>query len=96
MNPFEDLKYLPLANFLQDVIEVVRPLGALEKITCPVLVLLSKGATMSDVDKNSRIIHQMPNSQIEYIEADHWLLTEKPDEARQAIEGWCDSLLSGS
>lgn len=92
MSPIDDLSYLPLANYVQDVIEVVRPLGDLSQITCPVLVLLSRGASMSDVDKNTAIIKTMPNSQIEYIDADHWLLTEKPDEARAAIERWCDSL----
>ncbi len=96
MSPVADLRYLPLANYIQDVIEVVRPLGAIDKITCPVLVLLSKGASMSDVDKNTAIIKQMPNSRIEYIDADHWLLTEKPEEARQAIERWCNSLLEES
>lgn len=93
MNPFADLEFIPLATYIQDIIEVVRPVGDIEKITCPVLVLVSRGASMSDVDKNSEIIHRMPNSDIVYIDADHWLLTEKPDEARQVIENWCESLL---
>jgi len=93
MSPLADLEFLPLANYLQDIIEVVRPVGAIEKIHCPVLVLVSRGASMSDVDKNAAIIHRMPNSHIEYIDADHWLLTEKPDEARQVIENWCENLL---
>jgi len=92
MSPFEDLKYMPLANYLQDLLEVVSPVGMLENIACPVLVLLSKGASMSDVEKNSRIINSMPRSEIETIEADHWLLTERPAEARRAIEAWCDRL----
>lgn len=89
MSPFEDMKYLPLANYIQDILEVVRPVGAIETVTCPVLVLLSSGASMSNVDKNIRTIKQMPQSEIHYVEADHWLLTEKPDEARRAIEAWC-------
>ncbi|MDH5407129.1 MAG: alpha/beta hydrolase [Gammaproteobacteria bacterium] len=93
MNPLADLEFIPLATYLQDIIEVVRPVGEIEKITCPVLVLVSRGASMSDVDKNAEIIHRMSDSQIVYIDADHWLLTEKPDEARQVIEDWCDGLL---
>ncbi|MDH5182132.1 MAG: alpha/beta hydrolase [Gammaproteobacteria bacterium] len=92
MRPTADFGYIPLANYLQDVIEVVRPLGPLQTITCPVLVLLSKGATMSNVDKNTQIIRQMPNSKIEYIDADHWLLTEKPQQARAVIEAWVNGL----
>ena len=92
MSPYEDLKYIPLANYLQDILQVVRPVGRIEQITCPVLVLLSKGASMSDVEKNSRIINTMPHSEIETIDADHWLLTERPAEARHAIEAWCKKL----
>lgn len=92
MTPIEDLRYIPLANYVQDIIEVVSPVGDISKITCPVLVLLSSGASMSDVEKNTAIIKQMPNSVIEYIDADHWLLTEKPDEARAMIERWINDL----
>lgn len=91
MSPTEDMKYIPLANYIQDILEVIRPVGPIETITCPVLVLLSKSPTMSNVDKNVSIIKTIPNSHIHYIEADHWLLTEKPDEARQVIEDWCQS-----
>jgi len=93
MSPLEDMKYLPLASYIQDILEVIRPVGPIETITCPVLVLLSRSASMSNVDKNVSIIKTIPNSHIHYIEADHWLLTEKPDEARQVIEAWCESQL---
>lgn len=94
MSPFEDMKYMPLANYIQDILEVIRPVGPLEAIQCPVLVLLSKGASMSNVDKNVTIIKTIPHSHIHYIEADHWLLTERPDEARQVIEDWCQSQIN--
>ncbi len=91
MSPVEDMKYMPLANYIQDILEVIRPIGPIETIACPVLVLLSSGASMSNVDKNVSIVKTIPNCQIHYIEADHWLLTEKPAEARQAIEDWCEA-----
>ena len=93
MSPVEDMKYIPMANYIQDILEVIRPAGPIETITCPVLILLSKNASMSNVDKNVNIIKTIPDSHIHYIEADHWLLTEKPDEARQVIEDWCESQL---
>jgi len=93
MSPVEDMKYIPLANYIQDILEVIRPVGPIETISCPVLVLLSRSASMSDVDKNVSIIKTIPNVHIHYIEANHWLLTEKPDEARQVIEDWCESQL---
>ncbi len=94
MSPIEDMKYLPLANYIQDILEVIRPVGPIETIDCPVLVLLSKNPAMSKLDKNVSIIKTIPNNHIHYIEADHWLMTEKPDEARQAIEEWCQSQLT--
>jgi len=89
MNPFADLKYIPLANYLQDLFEVTRRLPQLSSIKTPVLVLLSSGASTSRVEKNKMLLNQLPDLEIETIHADHWLLTEKPDEARLVIERWC-------
>lgn len=89
-NPFVDLEFMPVANYMQDTLEVTRPLPPLESITCPVLVLLSAGASVSDPQKNLAMIHRMPSVEITTIEANHWLLTERPKEAREAIEDWCD------
>lgn len=89
MNPFADLKYMPLANYLQDLIEVTRPLEPLDQMSTPTLVLLSQGASTSNVEVNRRLLSNIRDCEITPIEADHWLLTEKPVEARQAIEDWC-------
>ncbi len=88
-DPLADFKYIPLANYLQDVNEVIRPLPLLESIKAPVLVLLSGGATISSFDKTKAIIDRFPNARIEVVDADHWLLTEKPEETRRIIEHWC-------
>ncbi len=89
MNPFADLAYIPYANYLQDLYEVTRPLQTLRRIHVPVLVLLSQGASTSHVDINRRILGELSQLDIRTIDADHWLLTEKPVEARQEIEQWC-------
>lgn len=90
-NPFADFKYIPLANYLQDINEVIQPLPELEAIKVPVLVLLSGGASISSFDETKKIIDRFPQAQIEVVEADHWLLTEKPEETRKIIENWCAS-----
>jgi esterase len=95
-NPFVDLEFIPVVNYLQDTYEVTRKLPPLENITQPVLVLLSAGATVSNPEKNLAILHRMPDIEIVTIEANHWLLTEKPREAREAIEQWCDKFLAKS
>ncbi len=88
-NPLADFKFIPLANYLQDVNEVIQPLPMLENINVPVLVLLSGGATISSFDKTKEIIDRFPDARIEVVDADHWLLTEKPEETRRIIEKWC-------
>jgi len=93
MNPFDDLIYIPLVNFFQDMFEVTRKVPDLKLINCAVLCLLSKGATVSDINLTKSFVNQFPNSEIEVIDADHWLLTEKPVESRQAIEKWCNRIL---
>ena len=89
-NPFADFKYIPLANYLQDINEVVKPLPALEEVQVPILVLLSGGASISSFDHTREIIERFPNAKIEIVDADHWLLTEKPEETRHIIEKWCE------
>lgn len=90
MDPLADLPYIPLANYLQDLYEVTRPLLSLEKIRVPVLVLLSAGASTSSAEINQNLLSALGNLEICIIDADHWLLTEKPQEAREAIERWCE------
>jgi pimeloyl-ACP methyl ester carboxylesterase len=88
MNPFTDLEYIPLTNYLQDLFEVTRKLPALDTIQAPVLVLLSSGASTSNIDINKKLLSKIPDLEIQTIHADHWLLTERPDEARDVIERW--------
>lgn len=93
MNPFSDLEFMPIANYLMDLVEVTRKIPPLDKIHIPVLVLLSSGASTSNVDFNRKILSRIPNLEIQTIHADHWLLTEKPDEAREIIGLWCKQKL---
>lgn len=93
MDPFVDLEFMPVANYLKDLVEVSRKLPPLEHIDVPVLVLLSSGASTSNIEINREILSEIPNLEIKTIHADHWLLTEKPDEARTIIEAWCKQKL---
>lgn len=93
MDPFADLKFIPVLNYLQDLYEVTRPLPELTEIQTPKLVLLSNGASTSHVDTNREILAGLANCQIETIDADHWLLTEQPVLARKVIDNWIESQL---
>ncbi len=89
MNPLADLSYIPLANYLQDLLAVVQPLPVLGAIDQPVLVLMSGGSSLSDRQRNEMQIQRMPNSSIQIVNCDHWPLTEQPAIVREAIERWC-------
>jgi esterase len=83
-----DLKHIPHANYLQDMVEMFRPLPNLSVINCPVLALRSTVAGYQDDLIVTQRLNQMPNLKIQAIECHHWPITERPLEVRQAIETW--------
>ncbi len=88
-DPRVDLEFIPLANYLQDVLEVVRPLPDYTAIRQPVRVLLSTGTSLSDNQAIEQKIGRIIHSDIVPIHCNHWPLTEKPDEVRLMIETAC-------
>jgi pimeloyl-ACP methyl ester carboxylesterase len=91
-SPFADLAFVPTAAYLQDVVELVRPLPDLAAIGAPVLALLSKGITFTDLEATAGLLRALPRVEIELLDAYHWPLTEQPDTVREAIERWCARL----
>jgi esterase len=89
-SPWEDLKFFPLASFLQELIEIVRPLPALAEIKAPVLALLSTGITYTDPGITQKTLAGDARVQTVTVDAYHWPLTEKPQQVREAIEKWCE------
>jgi len=88
-SPSLDMQFIPVSNYVRDMCEVVSPLPPLEQLKIPALALLARDPSVSNGTINRRVMARMPNLEIETIDADHWPLTEKPDETRQAIERWC-------
>src|SRR4030067_794477 len=76
-SPLHDLKIMPSANFLQDLIEVERPLP-LEKIHAPFLALLSTGRTFADPDITRARLSRLPQGEIHTLESNHWIPTGPP------------------
>ena len=91
INPLAELSYLPLANYLQDLLAVVQPVPRLEAIDQPVLVLMSRGSSLSDRHRNEAQARRMPNATIKIVDCDHWPLTEQPDIVRELIDEWCEA-----
>lgn len=82
------LRHMPLANYLQQLIETTADVPPLEQLDLPVLVLASAGVTFADPEVNRRQIERLPRARTVFVEANHWPLTEKPDDVRQALEEW--------
>ncbi len=89
-SPLHDLKIMPTANFLQDLIEVERPLP-LGKIHAPFLALLSTGRTFADPDITRTLLSRLPQGEIHTLESKHWIPTEQPQAMQNEIESWCNN-----
>jgi len=89
-SPWEDLKFFPIASFLQELIEITRPLPALAEIKVPILALLSSGITYTDPGITQKTLAGFARVQTVTVDAYHWPLTEKPQQVREAIEKWCE------
>ena len=82
------LRNMPLANYLRQAVATVTPLPPLDKIDKPVLSLLSSGTTVGDLEVTEQEISKFTNGDMVTLNANHWPLTETPDEVRNAIEEW--------
>jgi esterase len=89
-SPWEDLKFFPTVSFLQEVIEISRPLPTLAEIKVPILALLSSGITYTDPGITQKMLAGNAQVQTVTVDAYHWPLTEKPQQVREAIEKWCE------
>jgi pimeloyl-ACP methyl ester carboxylesterase len=90
--PFEDLKHVSTAVYLQDLLAVTAELPQINPRAQPTLVLLSKGSHFTNPDQTRRWLHQHGFQEIIELDAEHWIPTEQPDAMRVTIEQWCDAL----
>ena len=87
-SPWPDLKHFPTANYIAEYIELLRPLPELHHLTMPVLVLLSKGITFTDLNRTRQAVRHIAHGEMQMLQAFHWPLTENPIGVRTAIENW--------
>ena len=83
-----DLKHIHTAQYLQDVVELLRAQPDFARLRCPVRVLLSSGATFASVSATRRDFAGFANVSFATIDCHHWPVTERPVEVRLAIEDW--------
>ena len=83
-----DLKHIHSAQYLQDVVEMLRPPPDFARLCCPVRVLLSTGATFASERATRRDFSALADVSFDSINCHHWPVTERPEEIRLAIESW--------
>ena len=88
-----DLQHIHTAQYLQDVVELLQPPPDFARLSCPVGVLLSTGATFAGESETRRDFAALTNATFATIDCHHWPVTERPDEVRLAIETWVASEL---
>lgn len=89
-----DLRHVPLAVYLQDMVAMFSPVPRPAALPQPVLALLSSGATFAD-SAEMRAALAGPQVRIETIDCHHWPFTERPAEVRRAVEDWVAAAAGG-
>jgi pimeloyl-ACP methyl ester carboxylesterase len=87
-----DLRTFRTAHYLQELVELFRPVPPPAAYPMPVLVLLSTGATFATLADTRAIAAGFPRGTIDTIDCHHWPLTERPVEVRERIEQWIDAV----
>ena len=88
-SPLSGIRHFPTAHYLQELIEMTRPIPRLGEVCVPLLGLVSRSAMLTDPDTTRAALARCPQAELVRLSAYHWPLTEKPDETRRAIEDWC-------
>lgn len=91
----DDLRGVPLAVYLQDLLAVTGPLPELSGLAVPTLALLSAGTAFTDPEITARELAALPDGRVVHLDAQHWIPTEQPEAMRRAIEEWCDERFGG-
>jgi pimeloyl-ACP methyl ester carboxylesterase len=87
-SPFSDLRFTPLGSYFRALAAVGDPLPELSRIACPVLVLMSKNTSMTDLERSRAELAPLPAAEFVQLDAEHWIPTEQPEAMCRAIEEW--------
>lgn len=87
-SPFSDLRFTPLASYFRALAAVGDPLPDLSRVACPVLVLMSRNTSMTDLALARAELQALPEAEFVQLDAEHWIPTEQPEAMCRTIEAW--------
>lgn len=90
-SPLHDLRVLHLGQYLNNLLQVLRPLP-LAAIQAPALALLSRGRFLADPDRTAAGLAALNGVRIERLAAEHWIPTEQPQAMAAAIDDFVAGL----
>ena len=85
--PKHDLKVIPTAQYLNNLIEIMRPLPVTE-VHCPALVIQSHGHSITDPECTQHLLQALPHVEFATVDAEHWLPALHPDKLCKLIDNW--------
>ena len=83
--PKHDLKVIPVAQYINNLIEIMRPLPVAE-VRCPALVIQSGGHSITNPKRTQTLLQQLPQVEFATVDSEHWLPATHPDELRELID----------
>jgi esterase len=85
--PKHDLKVIPTAQYLGNMLEIMRPLP-IAKVRCPALVIQSGGHSITDPGRTQTLLQPLPQVEFTTVDSEHWLPATHPNELCELIDGW--------
>jgi len=88
-SPWPNLRHVPIAVYLQDILATLQPQPPFAAIRVPMLAILARSPTFADPAVAQQIVSTNPGASLSAIDAYHWPLTERPEATRNTIDQWC-------
>lgn len=86
--PWSDLRYIPVAAYLQSLLETLRRLPPMAQVSAPTLAMISSGGMFGDPELTRQSLAEIPDCRIETLQARHWIPTEQPQAMRELLSEW--------
>lgn len=86
-SPWHDLKVTPTTQYLENFVEIMRPLPV-SSVRCHCLVVQSSGRRITDPGQTRTKLSPLPSVKFIEIESQHWLPTTQPDRLCRLIDAW--------
>jgi len=87
-SPIPDLKYISTSAYMQSLNETLRSAPPMQALAQPALGLISTGGLFGDPELTRQALCEMPDCQVEQLQAEHWIPTEQPEAMRNLISEW--------